>query len=78
MGKNVDGRDRREAAEAAAEAVEELAADVGISDGLTAVGVTGDQLPRFAEDTMQLQRLLGGNPRRMTVEDAEEIFRRSL
>jgi alcohol dehydrogenase class IV len=78
MGKNVDGRDRREAAEAAAEAVEELAADVGISDGLTAVGVTGDQLPRFAEDTMQLQRLLVGNPRRMTVEDAEEIFRRSL
>ena len=78
MGTDVSGLDRREAAEKAAVAVEELAADVGIPDGLAAVGVTEDELPRFAEDTMQLQRLLVGNPRRMTAEDAEEIFRRSL
>ena len=65
-------------AEKAAVAVEELAADVGIPDGLAAVGVTEDELPRFAEDTMQLQRLLVGNPRRMTAEDAETIFRRAL
>jgi alcohol dehydrogenase class IV len=78
MGTDVSGLDRREAAERAAVAVEELAADVGIPDGLAAVGVTEDELPRFAEDTMQLQRLLVGNPRRMTAEDAETIFRRAL
>jgi alcohol dehydrogenase class IV len=78
MGKSVSGQDCREAAEAAATAVEELAADVGIPDGLTAVGVTEAELPEFAEETMQLQRLLVGNPRRMTAEDAEEIYRRSL
>ena len=78
MGKSVSGQDRREAAEAAATAVEELAADVGIPDGLAAVGVTEAELPEFAEETMQLQRLLVGNPRRMTAEDAEEIYRRSL
>jgi alcohol dehydrogenase class IV len=78
MGTDVSGLDRREAAEKAAVAVEELAADVGIPDGLAAVGVTEDELPRFAEDTMQLQRLLVGNPRRMTAEDAETIFRRAL
>lgn len=78
MGKRVDGLDRREAAGRAADAVAELAADVGLPDGLSAVGVTADELPAFAEDTMDLQRLLVGNPRRMTAEDAEEIFRRSL
>jgi len=78
LGKHVDGLDQREAAEKAAEAVEDLAADVGIPDGLSAVGVTEDELPRFAEDTIQLQRLLVGNPRRMNADDVEGIFRRSL
>jgi len=78
LGKQVDGLDQREAAGTAAEAVEELAADVGIPDGLAAVGVTEDELPRFAEDTMQLKRLLVGNPRRMDADDVEGIFRRSL
>jgi len=78
MGKSVADCDRREAAEKAAVAVEELAADVGIPDGLAAVGVTEDELPAFAEDTMQLQRLLVGNPRRVTADDAEAIYRRSL
>ncbi|PSP82293.1 alcohol dehydrogenase [Halobacteriales archaeon QS_1_68_17] len=78
MGKSVDGLDRRDAAGTAAEAVEELAGDVGMPDGLAAVGVTEEELPRFAEDAAELRRLLAGNPRRMTAEDAEEIFRRSL
>lgn len=78
MGKSVTGLDQREAAEKAADAVKELAQDVGIPEGLSEVGVTEDELPQFAEDTMQLQRLLVGNPRRMTAEDAEQIFRRSM
>ncbi len=78
LGKHVDGLDRAEAAEKAAEAVEELAADIGIPDGLSAAGVTEAELPRFAEDTMELQRLLVGNPRRMDADDVEGIFERSL
>lgn len=78
LGKNTDGCDQREAAEKAADAVDELAHDVGMPSGLAEVGVTEDELPRFAEDTMKLQRLLVGNPRKMTADDAEKIFRRSL
>ena len=62
----------------AATAVEDLARDVGLPEGLAAVGVTEDELPRFAADTMQLQRLLVGNPRRMDADDVEGIFQRSL
>ena len=78
LGKQVDGLDRRDAAEKAAAAVEDLARDVGLPEGLAAVGVTEDELPRFAADTTQLQRLLVGNPRRMDADDVEGIFRRSL
>lgn len=78
LGKQVDGLDRRDAAEKAATAVEDLARDVGLPEGLAAVGVTEDELPQFAADTMQLQRLLVGNPRRMDADDVEGIFRRSL
>lgn len=78
MGKNIAGRDRREAAELAAEAVEELARDVGMPDGLADVGVSESELPSLADDTMKLQRLLVGNPRRISRDDVEEILRRSL
>lgn len=78
MGKNVEGCDEREAAEKAAEAVDELARDVGMPDGLAEVGVTEDEIPRLAEDTTKLQRLLVGNPRRVDAEDAELILQRSL
>jgi len=78
LGKETTGCDRREAAAKAADAVDELAADVGMPAGLADVGVTEEELPRFAEDTMKLQRLLVGNPRKMTADDAEGIFRRSM
>ncbi len=42
------------------------------------VGVSEAELPRFAEDTMDLQRLLVGNPRRMDADDVEAIFRQSM
>jgi len=78
LGKETTGCDQREAAAKAADAVDELSRDIGMPAGLAEVGVTEDELPQFAEDTMKLQRLLVGNPRKMTVADAEEIFRRSM
>lgn len=78
MGKQVDDCDKRAAALKAADAVGELARDVGMPDGLAEVGVTEAEIPQLAEDTMKLQRLLVGNPRRVDAEDAEAILRRSL
>lgn len=78
MGKQVDDCDTREAALKTADAVDELASDVGMPDGLAEVGVTEAEIPQLAEDTMKLQRLLVGNPRQVDAEDAETILRRSL
>lgn len=63
-----------DAADAAVRAVEGLAADVGIPAGLSELGVASDALPSLAEGTMQLERLLVGNPRRITAADAEAIL----
>jgi len=78
MGKHTEGLDRRTAAEKAAEAVDELVADVGLPDGLGAVGVSADELSTFAEEASQLQRLLVGNPRRMDDSDIEAVYLESL
>lgn len=67
-----------EAAERAAEAVETLTEDLGITGGLSALGVTEAEVPQLAEQTMQIQRLLVGNPRRIEQDDVAEILRRSM
>lgn len=67
-----------EAAVAAATAVEDLAADVGIEGGLSSLGVGEDDVGHLAERASSLQRLLAGNPRRITRDDLETIIRRSL
>lgn len=56
----------------AADAVERLARDVGV-DGLAGLGVDEADVPALAERTMGLERLLVGNPRRLTREDVAEI-----
>lgn len=71
-----DGED--EAAEKAAVAVQRLSDDVGIPSGLAELGVREDEVGTLADNAMQLERLLVGNPRRLEREDLETILRRSL
>lgn len=78
LGENLDGLSRDQKAERAADAVGELAADVGIPGGVSELGVTEDEIPTLAADTMEVQRLLAGNPRRVEQDDVEGILRRSL
>ncbi|MGM0716378.1 MAG: hydroxyacid-oxoacid transhydrogenase, partial [Halobacteriota archaeon] len=78
MGENVDGLSRDERADTAAEAVGKLSADVGIPQGLEAFGVDDDAIEQLATDTMEIQRILVGNPRRVEQSDVEGILRRSL
>lgn len=58
--------------ESAPAAIERLAGDVGI-DGLEALGVEEEDVPALAERTMDLERLLVGNPRSLDREDVERI-----
>jgi alcohol dehydrogenase class IV len=78
LGENLDGLSRDQKAERAADAVGKLAADVGIPGGVSELGVSEDEIPTLAADTMEVQRLLAGNPRRVEQDDVEGILRRSL
>ncbi len=77
MGECVEGLPDREAALKSAEAVKELCKDVGIPN-MSEFGVKEDDLPQMAVDTMKIQRLLSGNPRRISEEDILSIFKNTL
>ncbi|WP_226480080.1 hydroxyacid-oxoacid transhydrogenase [Natrinema amylolyticum] len=78
LGEPVDGLADREKGERAAAAVERLSTDIGIPSGLTDLGVEDADVPRLAEKTEDIQRLLVGNPRRVSRDDLEEIFGNAL
>ncbi|MUW13801.1 iron-containing alcohol dehydrogenase [Halorubrum sp. CBA1125] len=78
LGEDTSRMSRVEAAEAAATAVERLAADVGIEGGLSTLDVDEGDVEHIAERASSLQRLLAGNPRRVDRDDLETIVRRSL
>jgi hydroxyacid-oxoacid transhydrogenase len=56
----------------------ELMRDIGIPNGLAAVGYTEADVPDLAEGTLKQQRLLATAPRDVTEDDAEAILRDSL
>jgi len=78
MGENVEGLSVKEAANKAALAVRELALDIGIPKNLEEFGCKEKDAPRLAKETLKIQRLLVGNPRKLRVEDLEEIFCKAI
>jgi alcohol dehydrogenase class IV len=78
LGADTAGLDEDEAARRAVEAVERLRADVGIPQRLHDLGVTEAHLRPFAEKAFGIKRILRVNPRPVTVEDVEGIFRAAL
>lgn len=77
MGECTEGLSNREAALLSAKAVKELCKDVGIPS-MSEFGVREDDLPQMAVDTMKIQRLLSGNPRRISEEDILSIFKNAF
>lgn len=54
--------------------MERIADAVGIETQLSQVGVSHNDLPRLAEDAMQVTRLLVNNPREMTLDAAKACY----
>jgi len=77
MGECIEGISDREAALKSAKAVKELCQDIRIPK-MSKFGVTEDDLPQMAVDTMKIQRLLSGNPRKATEEDILLIFKNAF
>jgi alcohol dehydrogenase class IV len=69
------GLTRREAAEAAVNAMQQLARDVEIPERLRDFGIKEEDIPDLAEGVLKVTRLLANNPRTMSKEDAERIYR---
>ncbi|MFB6206795.1 MAG: hydroxyacid-oxoacid transhydrogenase [Haloglomus sp.] len=78
LGVDLTGLGRMERAEAAADAVDRLLDDLGLPDGLAALGATEDDVPRLAEKTLDLERLTACNPREVTRDDVESMIEQSL
>jgi len=78
LGEETTGLDEAAAAQRAVAAVEKLKADIGIPNRLRDLGVTADQLPKFAEKAFAVKRILRVNPRPVTAADLESILKSAL
>ncbi|MGO9571443.1 MAG: iron-containing alcohol dehydrogenase [Desulfomonilaceae bacterium] len=78
FGENIVGLSERQAAQAAVEGLRTLAGDLKIPGSLAEFGVKDEHIPALAQGVMKVTRLLANNPRELTLEDAEEIYRRVL
>jgi len=74
MGEAVEDLPVREAAYLAVEAVEALIEDCGITKTLEDFGVSKDDFQEMAKVAMTVARPLANNPRKVTPEDAVEIY----
>jgi alcohol dehydrogenase class IV len=77
LGCQVAGMAARPAADLAIEAVERLCRDIGIVSRMRDLGVPESAIDPMAEAAMQVTRLLGNNPRIMTLDATREIYRQA-
>ena len=77
MGENIEGLSDREAALRSVKAVKQLCTDVDIPN-ISAFGIKKEDLPLMAAETMKIQRLLAGNPRMVSEQDALKIFQNAF
>ena len=74
MGELIDTLPLREAAFMAVEAVQALIEDCGIYTTLEDLSIPEEALPELAEVAMTVLRPLENNPRKLTIEDAIDIY----
>lgn len=78
FGVDYQGSDEREAATLAVEALRQLTDDLHIPKHLSEFGIKDEDVPGLAEGVMKVTRLLANNPRNLTQQDAEAIYRKVL
>jgi len=75
MGESTEGLPLREAAYLAVDAVESIIEDCGIFTTLRELGVAEEDFPELARIALTVVRPLENNPRKVTFEDAVEMYR---
>ena len=74
MGENVEDVPLRESAYFAVEAVQSLIEDCGIYTTLEDLNIPEEDFPEIAKVAMTVIRPLENNPRKVTIEDAIDIY----
>jgi alcohol dehydrogenase len=78
MDQEADGLSPRDAASLVADAVYDLADDIGIPLSLDELNIPEDSIPEMAKAAIRVERPLMNNPRPMTLEIIEEIYRQAF
>jgi alcohol dehydrogenase class IV len=78
MGMRVTGLGETERREALPRALVALMRDIGIPNGLTAIGYTEGDIPALVEGTLRQPRLLAGAPRQVGAADLDWILRDAM
>lgn len=78
MGEHIEGLNATEAAWKAVNAISSLCKDIQIPQHLRDFGVKESDVPELAKAVLQVTRLLNNNPRRITEQDAIEIYTEAL
>jgi len=78
FGQSTQGLTQREAAQKMVAAIRELAGDLQVPATLSQYGVKETHIPALAKGVMKVTRLLANNPRQLTLQDAEAIYRQVL
>jgi alcohol dehydrogenase class IV len=78
LGEKVDHMSLPDQAYQAARAVKSIYRDLKIPQSLTELNVPKEAIPGMAKAAMNVTRLMGNNPRTMTVQDVERIYEKAL
>lgn len=78
MGEKIDGLSRFDAALKAVDHIKRLIKDIGLPSKMKDIGVKESDIRPMAETTIQLESILRLNPRKLSLEDIESIYKRAL
>ena len=78
LGERVEQLPLLDQARQAPRAVKSLYRDLKIPQSLTELKVPKEAIPTLAKAAIQVTRLMGNNPRTMTVQDVERIFEKAM
>jgi len=78
LGARIEGLSLTDAAMALPKALITLMRDIGLPNGLRALGYSEQDIPALAEGALKQQRLLSCSPRPVEREEMEGLFREAM
>lgn len=73
-----DNFSKREIADEFVSYLKQFVKDIGIPTSMSVFGVTKEDVPKMAEEASKIERLLSNNPRKLSVNDIEQIYYNAL